>query len=234
MEQQTISITKAGIQATLEAVVKSHLETLVKLSRVLLAVKLLKTSVIKDEVENPGNGDEDQQNGAAESAPATADNGAAAPLKNHTGLKSFALDNTKKLVKTHKGKNSQGNYEAFWSLDDFKCIRFLDRYVLHKLFIPLIDAKFMSRAKAPVLVCNQILSHQTHLTTPTSPTQKMLLGYLDKPECSYDQQNQDRYPQEDLSKSAFVRNTTIKSSNKNQTLQIIVTTRDKPEWRNAY
>ncbi|KAJ4887262.1 Uncharacterized protein Rs2_27010 [Raphanus sativus] len=64
MEQQTISITKAGIQATLEAVVK--------LSRVLLAVKLLKTSVIKDEVENPGNGDDDQQNGAAESAPATA------------------------------------------------------------------------------------------------------------------------------------------------------------------
>ncbi|KAF8068535.1 hypothetical protein N665_1145s0003 [Sinapis alba] len=74
MEHQTISITKAGIQETLEAVATSHLETLVKPSHVLLAVRLLKTSVIKgytDEVESPGNGDEDQQN----------NNGAADPMK---------------------------------------------------------------------------------------------------------------------------------------------------------
>ncbi|XP_056844847.1 DNA replication licensing factor MCM6-like [Raphanus sativus] len=32
-----------------------------------------------DDIENPGNGDEDKQNGAAEPASATADNGAAAP-----------------------------------------------------------------------------------------------------------------------------------------------------------
>lgn len=86
-----------------EAIARSHLETLVKPSHVLLAVKLLKTSVISvesgdidlseyedanggdnmddtDDAENPGNGAEDQQNGAAEPAPAaTADNGAAAP-----------------------------------------------------------------------------------------------------------------------------------------------------------
>nr|VDD37724.1 unnamed protein product [Brassica oleracea] len=85
-----------------EAIARSHLETLVKPSHVLLAVRLLKTSVISvesgdidlseyqdangdnmdnaDDAENPVNGDEDQQNGSAEPAPATAaDNGAAAP-----------------------------------------------------------------------------------------------------------------------------------------------------------
>ncbi|CAF2091453.1 unnamed protein product [Brassica rapa] len=86
-----------------EAIARSHLETLVKPSHVLLAVRLLKTSVISvesgdidlseyqdangdnmdnaDDAENPANGDEDQQNGSpAEAAPATAaDNGAAAP-----------------------------------------------------------------------------------------------------------------------------------------------------------
>ncbi|XP_010441847.1 PREDICTED: DNA replication licensing factor MCM6 [Camelina sativa] len=83
-----------------EAIARSHLEILVKPSHVLLAVRLLKTSVISvesgdidlseyqdangenmddtDDIENPDNGDEDQQNGAAEPAPATADNGAAA------------------------------------------------------------------------------------------------------------------------------------------------------------
>ncbi|KAF8104383.1 hypothetical protein N665_0172s0017 [Sinapis alba] len=82
-----------------EAIARSHLETLVKPSHVLLAVRLLKTSVISvesgdidlseyqdangdnmdnaDDAENPVNGDEDQQNGSAEPAPA--DNGAAAP-----------------------------------------------------------------------------------------------------------------------------------------------------------
>ncbi|ESQ39541.1 hypothetical protein EUTSA_v10000779mg [Eutrema salsugineum] len=84
-----------------EAIARSHLEILVKPSHVLLAVRLLKTSVISvesgdidlseyqdangdniddtEEAENPTNGDEDQQNGAAEPAAATADNGAAAP-----------------------------------------------------------------------------------------------------------------------------------------------------------
>ncbi|KAG5395256.1 hypothetical protein IGI04_025219 [Brassica rapa subsp. trilocularis] len=84
-----------------EAIARSHLETLVKPSHVLLAVRLLKTSVISvesgdidlseyqdangdnmdnaDDADNPANGDEDQQNGSAEAAPATADNGAAAP-----------------------------------------------------------------------------------------------------------------------------------------------------------
>lgn len=85
-----------------EAIARSHLETLVKPSHVLLAVRLLKTSVISvesgdidlseyqdangdnmdnaDDAENPVNGDEDQQNGSAEPAPATAaDNGAAVP-----------------------------------------------------------------------------------------------------------------------------------------------------------
>ncbi|KAL1193592.1 DNA replication licensing factor MCM6 [Cardamine amara subsp. amara] len=80
-----------------EAIARSHLEILVKPSHVLLAVRLLKTSVISvesgdidlseyqdanvddtDDTETPGNGDEDQQNGAAEPASATADNGAAA------------------------------------------------------------------------------------------------------------------------------------------------------------
>ncbi|CAL9241936.1 unnamed protein product [Arabidopsis halleri] len=83
-----------------EAIARSHLEILVKPSHVLLAVRLLKTSVISvesgdidlseyqdangdnmddtDDIENPDNGDEDQQNGAAEPASATADNGAAA------------------------------------------------------------------------------------------------------------------------------------------------------------
>uniref|UniRef100_A0A1J3IG72 DNA replication licensing factor MCM6 n=1 Tax=Noccaea caerulescens TaxID=107243 RepID=A0A1J3IG72_NOCCA len=90
-----------------EAIARSHLEILVKPSHVLLAVRLLKTSVISvesgdidlseyqdqdangenvddtDDAENPGNGDEDQQNGATEPASATAanDNGAAAAPK---------------------------------------------------------------------------------------------------------------------------------------------------------
>nr|VDD25035.1 unnamed protein product [Brassica oleracea] len=84
-----------------EAIARSHLETLVKPSHVLLAVTLLKTSVISvesadvdlseyqdangdniddtDDIENTGNGDKEQQNGAAEPASATADKGAAAP-----------------------------------------------------------------------------------------------------------------------------------------------------------
>ncbi|VVB07941.1 unnamed protein product [Arabis nemorensis] len=86
-----------------EAIARSHLEILVKPSHVLLAVRLLKTSVISvesgdidlseyqdanvddmdgagaDDAENPSNGDEDHQNGAAEPASATADNGATAP-----------------------------------------------------------------------------------------------------------------------------------------------------------
>ncbi|KAJ0262680.1 DNA replication licensing factor MCM6 [Hirschfeldia incana] len=86
-----------------EAIARSHLETLVKPSHVLLAVRLLKTSVISvesgdidlseyqdangdnvddtNDTEDPANGDEDQQNGSAEPAPATAtaDNRAAAP-----------------------------------------------------------------------------------------------------------------------------------------------------------
>lgn len=83
-----------------EAIARSHLEILVKPSHVLLAVRLLKTSVISvesgdidlseyqdangdnmddtDDIENPVDGEEDQQNGAAEPASATADNGAAA------------------------------------------------------------------------------------------------------------------------------------------------------------
>ncbi|CAA7058568.1 unnamed protein product [Microthlaspi erraticum] len=89
-----------------EAIARSHLEILVKPSHVLLAVRLLKTSVISvesgdidlseyqdqdangenmdddddDDDENPGNGDDDQQNGATEPASATAanENGAAA------------------------------------------------------------------------------------------------------------------------------------------------------------
>uniref|UniRef100_A0A1J3DVQ4 DNA replication licensing factor MCM6 n=1 Tax=Noccaea caerulescens TaxID=107243 RepID=A0A1J3DVQ4_NOCCA len=90
-----------------EAIARSHLEILVKPSHVLLAVRLLKTSVISvesgdidlseyqdqdangenvddtDDAENPGNGDEDQQNGATEPASATAanDNGAGAAPK---------------------------------------------------------------------------------------------------------------------------------------------------------
>ncbi|KAL0684746.1 hypothetical protein Bca4012_051594 [Brassica carinata] len=85
-----------------EAIARSHLETLVKPSHVLLAVTLLKTFVISvesadvdlseyqdangdniddtDDIENTGNGDKEQQNGAAEPASATAaDKGAAAP-----------------------------------------------------------------------------------------------------------------------------------------------------------
>ncbi|EOA12912.1 hypothetical protein CARUB_v10025888mg [Capsella rubella] len=83
-----------------EAIARSHLESLVKPSHVLLAVRLLKTSVISvesgdidlseyqdangenmddtDDIENPDTGDEDQQNGAAEPAAATAENGSAA------------------------------------------------------------------------------------------------------------------------------------------------------------
>ncbi|CAD5333961.1 unnamed protein product [Arabidopsis thaliana] len=77
-----------------EAIARSHLEILVKPSHVLLAVRLLKTSVISvesgdidlseyqdangdnmddtDDIENPVDGEEDQQNGAAEPASATA------------------------------------------------------------------------------------------------------------------------------------------------------------------
>ncbi|CAH8319350.1 unnamed protein product [Eruca vesicaria subsp. sativa] len=76
-----------------EAIARSHLETLVKPSHVILDLKLLKTSVINvrpgnidlseyqdangnnmetGDIENPGTGDEDQQNGAAEPASATA------------------------------------------------------------------------------------------------------------------------------------------------------------------
>ncbi|KFK31623.1 hypothetical protein AALP_AA6G136800 [Arabis alpina] len=85
-----------------EAIARSHLEILVKPSHVLLAVRLLKTSVISvesgdidlseyqdandnmdgtDDAENPANGDEDHQNGEAEPASATADDGAAAASK---------------------------------------------------------------------------------------------------------------------------------------------------------
>ncbi|KAH0939241.1 hypothetical protein HID58_006702 [Brassica napus] len=84
-----------------EAIARSHLETLVKPSHVLLAVTLLKTSVISvesgdvdlseyqdanvdnidntDDIENTGNRDEEQHNGAAEPASATADKGEAPP-----------------------------------------------------------------------------------------------------------------------------------------------------------
>ncbi|KAG2301859.1 hypothetical protein Bca52824_030512 [Brassica carinata] len=96
--RMTVRQLEASIRLS-EAIARSHLETLVKPSHVLLAVTLLKTSVISvesgdidlseyqdangdnmdtDDVENTGTGDENQQNGVAEPASATADNGAAA------------------------------------------------------------------------------------------------------------------------------------------------------------